>query len=74
MPFANFTVGQVFFAVVHEKARPPLDVIERARAGMPEEDHRTLEMYQELMTSCWAEVPSARPSFPKIVSSLGTFR
>ena len=23
MPFASLTVGQVFFAVVHEKTRPP---------------------------------------------------
>ena len=40
MPFANLTVGQVFFAVVHEKTRPPLDAFDRAKQELPEEDHR----------------------------------
>lgn len=33
MPFANFTVGQVFFAVVHDKLRPPLDAFHKAIAA-----------------------------------------
>ena len=38
MPFANLKVGQVFFAVVHEKMRPPLDVIDQAKQDLPEEE------------------------------------
>ena len=40
MPFASLTVGQVFFAVVHEKTRPPLDAFDQAKQELPEEDHR----------------------------------
>ena len=74
MPFANLTVGQVFFAVVHEKTRPALDVIDKAKQDLPEEDHRTLDMYANLMQRCWAEASSVRPTFPQIVSELGTYR
>lgn len=74
MPFANLTVGQVFFAVVHEKTRPALDIIDKAKQDLPEEDHRTLDMYADLMQRCWAEAPSVRPTFPQIVSELGTYR
>ena len=74
MPFANLTVGQVFFAVVHEKARPPLDMLEKARQDLPEDERAMLDRYKALMISCWAEIPADRPSFPQIVSELGTFR
>ena len=74
MPFANLTVGQVFFAVVHEKTRPPLDVLDKARQDLPEDEQVMLNKYEALMTSCWAEAPAHRPTFPQIVSELGTFR
>ena len=74
MPFANLTVGQVFFAVVHEKTRPSLDVLEKARQDSPEDEQVMLNKYEALMTSCWAEAPADRPTFPQIVSELGTFR
>ena len=74
MPFANLTVGQVFFAVVHEKTRPPLDVLEKARRDLPEDEQVMLNKYAALMPSCWAEAPPDRPPFPQVVSELGTFR
>ena len=74
MPFATLTVGQVFFAVVHEKARPVLDVFDKAKENLAEEEHRTLDMYKALMQSCWSEKPADRPGFSQIVSELGTFR
>ena len=74
MPFANLTVGQVFFAVVHEKTRPPLDMLDKARQDCPEDEQVMLNKYEALMTSCWAEAPADRPTFPQIVSELGTFR
>ena len=75
VPFADLKVGQVFFAVVHENMRPPLDVVDQAKVDLPEEeDHHTLDMYAGLMQRCWAEAPSLRPTFPEIVFELGTYR
>ena len=66
MPFANLTVGQVFFAVVHEKTRPPLDVLDKARQDLPEDEQVMLNKYEALMTSCWAEAPANRPTFLRL--------
>ena len=53
MPFASLTVGQVFFAVVHEKTRPPLDAFDRAKQELPEEDHRCAQSSTRRSFACW---------------------
>lgn len=73
MPFANFTVGQVFFAVVHDHIRPPLDVFKEA-IEKSEEERPVLEAYVALLQRCWAEKGSERPSFPAILSELSGLR
>ena len=35
---------------------------------------RTLDAYSALMQHCWAEKSADRPTFPEILSELGTFR
>jgi hypothetical protein len=73
MPFSSFTVGQVFFAVVHEHARPPLDFFEKAMAEN-EEERPVLEGYVGLMKRCWADSVAERPRFPGIYAELGSFK
>ena len=53
MPFANFTVGQVFFAVVHDQLRPSLDAFAGAMEAMGEE-RPALEAYVALVQRCWS--------------------
>lgn len=73
MPFANFTVGQVFFAVVHDHLRPPLDFFQQAMGKM-EEERPILEAYVSLLERCWAEKAADRPKFPAILAELGGIR
>lgn len=73
MPFANFTVGQVFFAVVHDHLRPPLDFFQDAMRKS-EVERPILETYVNLLERCWAEVAADRPKFPEIVTELAGMR
>ncbi|CAL8462804.1 g2337 [Coccomyxa elongata] len=73
MPFANFTVGQVFFAVVHDHLRPPLDFFHQAMEKN-EEERPILEAYIGLLECCWAEKAADRPKFPAILAELGGIR
>jgi len=51
------TMGQIFFTVVQEKARPP--VPEGMRAG-----------YAALMQQCWAPDPKQRPCMRQVDEEL----
>ena len=51
------TVGQVFFAVVHEKLRPPIP------DGLPAD-------YVNLMKECWAHEPKDRPVISAVLKRL----
>lgn len=51
------TMGQIFFTVVQEKARPP--VPEGMRAG-----------YAALMQQCWAEDAAERPTMAAVMKQL----
>ena len=62
MPFANFTVGQVFFAVVHDQLRPPLDAFHKAMAER-EDERPALEPYLSLLQRCWSTAVAERPKF-----------
>ncbi len=73
MPFANFTVGQVFFAVVHDRLRPPLEFFRDAMAKS-EMERPILEVYMALLERCWAEVAADRPKFPEILKDLAGMR
>ena len=73
MPFANFTVGQVFFAVVHDRLRPPLDFFHQAMVKS-EKERVVLELYIGLLERCWAETAIDRPKFPAILTELGGMR
>jgi hypothetical protein len=67
MPFANFTVGQVFFAVVHDDLRPPVEAFGRAMELFGEE-RAALEVYLALLQRCWATEVARRPSFREVRS------
>ena len=56
-PFDNMTMGQIFFSVVQEKARPP--VPEGMRAG-----------YAALMQQCWSEDAAERPTIMAVMKQL----
>ena len=73
MPFANFTVGQVFFAVVHDHLRPPLDFFEKAKEEN-EKERPILEAYMSLMQRCWSDDIPSRPKFPDIYAELGRLK
>ena len=53
----DWSVAQLFDAVLHESHRPPLD---------PEVDSR----YQSLIQKCWAENSSERPAFQDVLADL----
>lgn len=57
IPFNAMTVGQIFFAVVQEKQRPPLP------KGLP-------AAYVDLMQRCWSSEPGERPSITDILKHL----
>lgn len=61
-PFANLTLGALFFAVVHEKRRPELGAFEAAiaRGG---EHAGLLQQYSALMQRCWSQDLAERPNF-----------
>lgn len=63
-PFANLTLGALFFAVVHEKRRPDLGAFEAAvaRGG---EHAGLMRQYRALMQRCWSQDPAERPNFLK---------
>ncbi|EIE27156.1 kinase-like protein [Coccomyxa subellipsoidea C-169] len=73
MPFANFTVGQVFFAVVHDRLRPPLEFFRDAMAKN-EMERPILEVYMALLERCWSEAAADRPKFPEILKDLAGMR
>jgi hypothetical protein len=57
VPFEHMTVGQVFFAVVHEQQRPPIP------PGLPPE-------YVALMQQCWSSQPKDRPDITAVLKRL----
>jgi serine/threonine protein kinase len=69
-PFANLTLGALFFAVVHEKRRPELTEFEAAIARGTEHS-ALLAQYSGLMQRCWHHDPTERPNFMAIMSELG---
>ena len=64
-PFANLTLGALFFAVVHEKRRPDLGAFDAAvaRGG---EHAGLMRQYKALMQRCWSQDPAERPNFLKV--------
>ncbi|KAK9827328.1 hypothetical protein WJX81_005997 [Elliptochloris bilobata] len=69
-PFANLTLGALFFAVVHEKRRPELGAFEAAIAQGGEQAG-LMRQYSALMQRCWSQDPAERPVFLKIMTELG---
>lgn len=67
------TFCQVFFAVVNERMRPPLDAFERAKANFPD-DAPLVDLYMDLMQRCWADEPAHRPPFTAILHDLTALR
>ena len=63
-PFANLTLGALFFAVVHEKRRPDLGAFEAAVA-CGGEHAGLMRQYRALMQRCWSQDPAERPNFLK---------
>lgn len=54
VPFERMTVGQIFFAVVHKKQRPPIP------EGAP-------PAYAQLMQQCWADDAKERPVISEVL-------
>lgn len=54
VPFERMTVGQIFFAVVHQKQRPPIP------EGAP-------PAYVQLMQQCWADDAKERPVISEVL-------
>lgn len=69
MPFANFTVGQVFFAVVHDHLRPPTEAFGKAMELFGEE-RAALEAYLALLQRCWATQIAQRPNFVEVRAAM----
>eukprot|EP00884_Botryococcus_braunii_P016251 jgi/Botrbrau1/3309/Bobra.0048s0006.1 len=57
MPFQGMAIGQVFWAVAVNDQRPDVPL------SCP-------QAYRELMTSCWATEPAARPAFAEVWRTL----
>jgi hypothetical protein len=59
-PFSGLDVHQVFHAVVHDAARPPVP------AAVP-------ATFRHLISDCWQDDPQARPSLAAVVAQLRVF-
>ena len=68
MPFQGLTIGQIYSRVVHDCARPPLDAFSAAKQRSPQE-RPALEVYMELLQSCWSAWPASRPGFTEVRAS-----
>ncbi len=68
VPFQGLSADQIYSGVVHERARPPLDAFSAAKQRSPQE-RPALEVYMELLQSCWSAWPSSRPGFSEVRAS-----
>jgi hypothetical protein len=68
MAYRNMAFHQIFFAVVNERKRLPLDAFDRCLEQRPA-DAAIILPYRDLMQRCWDEAPQ-RPPFCHIVQEL----
>ena len=65
MPFQGLTIGQIYSRVVHDGARPSLDVFSTAKEQCAEE-RPALEVYTDLLQRCWSAEAPLRPRFKEV--------
>ncbi len=67
--YAGMNYGQIFFAVINERRRPPLEAFE-VRAAEAPADAAVIAQYRDLMTRCWDDDAAQRPLSSDVLSEL----
>ena len=69
-PDATFDSDDAYIGAVKEGGRPDTSRIEELKQRVSEEDHRTIELLESVMTNCWEQDATKRPSMIMVRNDL----